>query len=68
MVGGFNCSPACSQCAIDLGVIDAFANGLATVTQRAAAGVRRLETGYVRNYALSIFVGVVVIIGYLVLR
>ncbi|MEW6716838.1 MAG: NADH-quinone oxidoreductase subunit L [Chloroflexota bacterium] len=53
---------------VDLGVIDATANGLANLTKRLAASLRLLQTGFVRNYALSVFVGVVVILGYLVLR
>jgi len=53
---------------VDLGGIDAAANGLGALTQRFARSLRRVETGYVRNYALSIFLGVVLIIGYLILR
>ncbi len=53
---------------VDLGVIDGAANGLATVTQGLARALRRLQTGYVRNYALSIFLGVILILGYLILR
>ena len=53
---------------IDLGGIDAIANGLGNTVKRAAASVRQIETGYVRNYALSIFLGVVLILGYLLLR
>lgn len=53
---------------IDLGIIDGFANGLAQGMQDLASLTRRLQTGYVRNYALSVFIGVVLIIGYLVLR
>jgi len=52
----------------DLGVIDGIANGLATGTVRLAASLRRVQTGYVRNYALSVFLGVVIILGYLILR
>jgi len=52
---------------IDLGGIDAFANWLATATQQLSAQMRRIQTGYVRNYAMSIFLGVVVILGYLIL-
>ena len=52
----------------DLGVIDAIANGLATGTQQLANSLRRIQTGYVRNYALSVFIGVVVILGYLILQ
>jgi NADH-quinone oxidoreductase subunit L len=53
---------------IDLGVIDGIANGLASLTQFSARHLRHLQTGYVRNYALSIFLGVVLILGYLILR
>ena len=53
---------------IDLGVIDGIANGLATVTKLFAGQLRRLQTGYVRGYALSVFFGVVLILGYLILR
>jgi NADH-quinone oxidoreductase subunit L len=53
---------------IDLGIIDGIANGLASITVRFADSLRKIQTGYVRNYALSVFLGVVIIIGYLVLR
>ncbi len=53
---------------LDTHVIDGFANGLAEGTQELAQSVRRIQTGYVRNYALSVFAGVILIIGYLILR
>jgi NADH-quinone oxidoreductase subunit L len=53
---------------IDLGIIDGFANFLGNLTQRVARSLRRVQTGFVRNYALSVFFGVVIIIGYLILR
>ncbi len=53
---------------IDLGIIDGIANGLANATQSLAASMRRIQSGYVRNYALSVFIGIVLIIGYLILR
>jgi NADH-quinone oxidoreductase subunit L len=53
---------------IDLGIIDRFANGLGDGTQALAGRMRRLQTGFVRNYALGIFLGVVIIIGYLIFR
>jgi NADH-quinone oxidoreductase subunit L len=53
---------------IDLGFIDGIANGLASGTQSLANSLRRLQTGFVRNYALSVFLGVVVILGYLILK
>ncbi len=51
---------------IDLGIIDGIANGLATLIQASAASLRRFQTGYVRNYALAVFVGVVAIMSYLI--
>jgi NADH-quinone oxidoreductase subunit L len=53
---------------VDLGGIDAFANNLALSIQRLAGQLRRIQSGYVRNYALSVFVGVIMILGYLILR
>ena len=53
---------------IDLGIIDRFANGLGDGTRALAGRMRRLQTGFVRNYALGIFLGVVIIIGYLIFR
>jgi NADH-quinone oxidoreductase subunit L len=53
---------------VDLGVIDGIANGLANATVRLGGSLRRVQTGFVRNYALSVFLGVVLIIGYLILR
>jgi NADH-quinone oxidoreductase subunit L len=52
----------------DVGVIDALVNGVAAVVRRWGSALRELETGLVKDYALSIVVGVVVVIGYLVLR
>ena len=53
---------------VDLGIIDGFANWLGAFTKRWAESWRRIQTGYVRNYALSVFLGIVIIIGYLILR
>jgi NADH-quinone oxidoreductase subunit L len=53
---------------IDLGLIDGIANGLGASAKRFSASLRQIQTGYVRNYALSIFLGVVIILGYLLLR
>ncbi|MEN8173394.1 MAG: hypothetical protein ABFS03_11000, partial [Chloroflexota bacterium] len=52
----------------DLGWVDGFFNGLAYRTQDAANSLRRIQTGFVRNYALSVFIGVVVILGYLIIQ
>jgi NADH-quinone oxidoreductase subunit L len=52
---------------VDLGFIDAIANWLGRSTQALAGKMRRLQTGYVRTYALSVFIGVVIILGYLII-
>jgi NADH-quinone oxidoreductase subunit L len=53
---------------VDLGIID----GLVNLTGRAvlawAAALRRLQTGYVVNYALTMLVGAVLVVGYLLTR
>src|SRR5215216_1706863 len=48
--------------------IDAFANGLAGVTQWLSATMRKIQNGFVRSYALSVLLGVVLIVGYLILK
>jgi NADH-quinone oxidoreductase subunit L len=48
--------------------IDAFANGLGTWTQFLSAALRKVQNGFVRSYALSVLLGVVFIIGYLILK
>jgi NADH-quinone oxidoreductase subunit L len=53
---------------IDTSLIDGFANGLAEGTQELASLARRIQSGYVRNYALSVFIGVILILGYIILR
>lgn len=50
--------------AFDLQVIDGAANGLGNLTKAAAARLRVLQTGYVRNYALSILVGFILVLSY----
>jgi NADH-quinone oxidoreductase subunit L len=52
----------------DLPVIDGAANGLARLVQRAAAWLRTIQTGYVRNYAISVFVGLLLVMSYLLFR
>jgi NADH-quinone oxidoreductase subunit L len=47
--------------------IDSFFNGLGTTTQVFSAGLRRIQNGFVRSYALVVLLGVVAMIGYLLL-
>ncbi|MEW5867967.1 MAG: NADH-quinone oxidoreductase subunit L [Chloroflexota bacterium] len=67
LVAGYNLLARVLSVRIDLGGIDALADGIGQFVQRGASAVRRLQTGYVRNYALSIFLGVVLILGYLII-
>jgi NADH-quinone oxidoreductase subunit L len=48
--------------------IDAFANALGAWTQSLSATVRKVQNGFVRSYALSVLLGVVLIVGYLILK
>ncbi len=53
---------------VDQQFIDAIANGLGELTKRISSGLRRLQNGFVRSYALAVLAGVVVILGYLILK
>ena len=49
-------------------MIDGIVNGVARLAQGWGGVMRWLQSGLVKDYALSILVGVLVVIGYLVLR
>ena len=68
LAGGFNGATRLLSGPIDLGIIDGIANFLGDGFKELAAQMRKLQTGFVRNYALSIFIGVIFIIGYLIIR
>jgi NADH-quinone oxidoreductase subunit L len=68
LAGGFNGATRLLAGPIDLGFIDGIGNFLGDGFKELAAQMRKLQTGFVRNYALSIFIGVIFIIGYLILR
>jgi len=53
---------------IDAGLIDGLVNGSATVVAANSTLWRRLQTGNVQHYALSMLAGAVLVLGYLVLR
>ena len=46
----------------DLGIVDGAVNGVGWFVQRAADWMRRSQTGYVRSYAVVLFIGVVAVI------
>jgi NADH-quinone oxidoreductase subunit L len=68
LAGSFNQFARFLNFRIDAGIIDRIANGLGNGTQQIAGQMRQIQTGYVRNYALSLFLGVVLIVGYILLR
>jgi NADH-quinone oxidoreductase subunit L len=49
-------------------VLDGGSRGVAWLLRGTSAGLRRLQTGYMRNYALAILIGVVLIILYYAVR
>ena len=49
-------------------MLDGGSRGIAWVFSRTSAGLRRLQTGYMRNYALAILFGVILIIIYYAVR
>jgi NADH-quinone oxidoreductase subunit L len=53
---------------VDAGLIDGTVNGVGLVVRGWSAVLRRLQTGSVRAYAMSVFVGVVSIVGYYLWR
>jgi NADH-quinone oxidoreductase subunit L len=65
IAGGFGLLTRLLAVRVDLGIVDGIANGLASVTQQVAAAMRKIQTGRVRNYAWTMVLGVVVILGYL---
>jgi len=53
---------------VDAGVIDGAVNGAGTFVSAGSAVLRRLQSGSVRAYAVSVFLGVVVMLGYYIWR
>ena len=53
---------------VDENVVDGAVNGSATTIGWLSSHLRKLETGFVQNYALAILIGVVLITGYLIGR
>jgi NADH-quinone oxidoreductase subunit L len=49
---------------VDARVIDGAVNGAGTIVAEAGAAVRTMQTGSMRAYALSVLLGVVLIVGY----
>jgi len=68
IVGGFQLLTRVLSVQVDLGIIDAIGNALGKGTRALAGRMSLLQTGYVRSYMLSVVVGLVLIVGFLLLR
>ena len=53
---------------LDRRLVDGIVNGTGRVVAGMAEGIRKVQTGYVRNYAATFFLGVVVVFSVLVIR
>ncbi|HEY3249355.1 MAG TPA: NADH-quinone oxidoreductase subunit L [bacterium] len=53
---------------VERDIIDGAVNGTAAALAGAGAGLRRLQTGYVRSYAAVILIGVILVMGYWLFR
>jgi len=53
---------------VDLGGIDGIVNGIGRLVMAWGAGLRRVQSGYVVNYALTMLAGAVVVIAFLLVR
>jgi NADH-quinone oxidoreductase subunit L len=49
---------------VDAGLIDSGVNGVGLAVSGSSGLLRRMQTGSLRTYALSLFLGVVAILGY----
>jgi NADH-quinone oxidoreductase subunit L len=49
---------------VDVGLIDGLVNGVGAAVRSASATLRRVQTGSVRTYAASLFLGAVLIVGW----
>ncbi|HEX6167096.1 MAG TPA: NADH-quinone oxidoreductase subunit L [Acidimicrobiales bacterium] len=52
----------------DRNVVDGAVNGVAALVRGSGRGLRRVQSGFVRSYALGISAGVVVVLGYFITR
>ena len=69
IAGDFNILSRFAADFLDAGVVDGLISGLpAAVVRGVARRFRRLQSGYVRGYALMVFLGVVLVLGYLLFK
>jgi NADH-quinone oxidoreductase subunit L len=53
---------------VDAGGIDTAVNGVGLGVRAGSSALRRLQTGSIRAYAASLFLGVVLVLGYYLYR
>jgi NADH-quinone oxidoreductase subunit L len=53
---------------VDSALIDGSVNGVGAMVRGVSASLRRLQTGSIRAYAASLFLGVVLILGWYLMR
>jgi NADH-quinone oxidoreductase subunit L len=59
---------AWSAYVFDLKILDGAVNGVATLVRNSGSTVRRVQTGFVRNYALAVAAGAVALFAFVVFR
>lgn len=62
LLRGFNAVARFLGNPVDLGIIDGAVNGVGRVTKWVSVELRQIQTGYVRTYALTFLIGVVLVI------
>jgi NADH-quinone oxidoreductase subunit L len=68
IVGGYNALTHLLAYRVDLGGIDWVSTALGRSTAWLSRTGRRIQTGFVSSYAFTFFIGVVLIVGYFLLR
>ena len=64
IAGGFRWFSGFLAGFVDKGIVDRFFDGLGGFVRETALNFREFQTGYVRNYALMVLFGVVLVLGY----
>ena len=67
IVKGFNAIADLLANPVDLGLIDWTVNGVGRLTTWVSSQLREVQTGYVRTYALSLLLGVIIVLVILLL-
>ena len=68
VVGGPGRAAAAGAALFDKRVVDGAVNGVATLVRQGGDRLRKVQTGYVRNYALGLAAGVVLLLGWTLVR